>query len=195
MKMFRLTGFWLVLILLAGCAGKKADTEPSIMTDVPKLNIAPDPGMYKALQVIKRFGNKTMDHLSYAEFKKREATVQNATFNPDVFYDQYVLDLNEKNYWITVTFRTATRSRRRDSRIRDLLQNFPENAIDMLLKTPANKIFLLSDSNGDGVLDFARPEGKQHNQGLTVDIELLKAMQQKYGWILGIIKRHYKRNK
>jgi len=192
MKMFRLTGFCLVLILLAGCAGKKADTEPSTMIDVPKLNIAPDPGMYKALQVIKRFGNKTIDHLNYAEFKKREATAQNTTFNPDVFYDQYVLDLNEKNYWITVTFQTATRARRRDSRIRDLMQDFPENAIDVLLKTPANKIFLLSDSNGDGVLDFARPEGKQLNKGLTVDIELLKAMQQKYGWILGIIKRHYK---
>jgi hypothetical protein len=194
MKMFRLTGFWLVLILLAGCTGKKADTEPSTlpMTDVPKLNIAPDPGMYKVLQVIKRFGNKTMDYLSYPEFKKREATEQNATFNPDVFYDQYVLDLNEKDYWVTVTFRTATRSRRRDSRIRDLMQNFPENAIDMLLKTPANKTFLLSDSNGDGVLDFARPESKQHNQGLTVNIELLKAMQQKYGWILRIIKRHHK---
>lgn len=192
MKMFRLTGFWLVLILLAGCAGKKTDTEPSTLTDVPMLNIAPDPGMYKALQVIKRFGNKTMDHLSYAEFKKRKAIMQNTTFNPDVFYDQYVLDLNEKNYWITVTFRTATWSRKRDSRIRDLMQSFPENAIDVLLKTPAKKIFLLSDNNGDGVLDFARTGVKQHHQGPTVDIELLKAMQQKYSWILGIIKRHYK---
>lgn len=188
----RLIGFMLIVILLAGCAGKKADTEPSPVIDIPKLNIPPDPGIYKVLKVIRVFGKKSLNHLTFTEFKKRETTDRNATFNPDLFYDQYILDLNEKDYWVTLTMRTSVRSKRTDSRIRKLMQPFPENAIDLVLKTPADKTYLLSDSNADGVLDFAAPEGRQSDKKLTIDIKLLRIMQRKYSWILGIIKRHYK---
>lgn len=192
MTFFRLIGFMLIVILLAGCADRKVDTEPSPVVDIPKLNIPPDPGIYKVLKVIRGFGKKSRSHLTFAQFKKREIADLNATFNPDLFYDQYVLDLNEKDYWVTLTMRTAVRSKRTDSRIRKLMQPFPENAIDLVLKTPAEKTYLLSDSNADGVLDFAAPEGRKPDKKLTVDIKLLRTMQRKYSWILGIIKRHYK---
>jgi len=194
MTLFRLIGFILIVILLAGCSGKKADTEPSTrpVVDVPQLNIPPDPGIYKALKVIRGFGKKIVTHQTFAEYKKQEVADGNATFTPDLFYDRYILDLNEKDYWVTLTLRTAARSKRTDSRIRKLMKSFPENAIDVVLKTPAQKTFLLSDSNADGVLDFAAPEGKRPDQGLKVDVKLLRTMQHKYGWILGIIKRHYK---
>lgn len=182
----------LIVILLAGCAGKKADTEPSSVVDIPKLNIPPDPGIYKALNVIRKFGKKIVRHQSFAEYKKQETADRNATFNPDLFYDRYILDLNEKDYWVTLTLRTSARSKRSDSRIRKLMQSFPENAIDLVLKTPAQKTFLLSDSDADGVLDFVAPEGKQPDPGLKVDVKLLRTMQHKYGWILRIIKRHFK---
>ena len=191
--LFRLTGFMLVLLLLTGCAGRKAETvPPEPVVDVPKLNVPPDPGIYKVLTVIRRFGKKTVTHMSYSDYVKGEASAPDAAFNPDTFYDRYLLDLNEKNYWVTLTLRTAVRAKRNDSRIRKLMEHFPENAIDAILKTPAEKTFLLSDSNADGVLDFAAPEGKNSDQGLAVDIRLLRSMQRTYSWILGIIKRHYK---
>lgn len=186
--------FLLVVVITGSCAGKKATTEPASGEPVPqplRLDIAADPGMYKTVKVIKNFGKRTKKHLSYAKFQKTE---KSAVFDPDVFYDHYVLDLNEKNHWITMTFRSATRAIDKDPRIEKLMENLPRKVIDVQLKTPQGKTFLLSDTNADGVLDFASPAGQKKKTGSTADLKLLKNMQVKYRWILGIIKKYYKKN-
>jgi len=188
---------WFLIIFLVvfinGCVGKKAETEPSAEVPAlqpPRLDMAADPGMYKAMQVIKDFGKKSKDHLTYSEFRKTKKT---AVFDPDVFYDHHVLDLNEKDYWITITYRSAVRSIRKDSRIEKLMENLPRKVIDVQLKTPQGKTFLLSDSNADGVLDFASPAGKKKRSNPEADLKLLKNMQGRYRWVLSIIKKYYKK--
>lgn len=195
MKAFYLIMIILLAMFINSCTSKKIDTEPSSevpATKYPRLDIPADPGMYKALQVIKDFGKRTKGHLSYADFQKSK---KSAVFDPDIFYDHYLLDLNEKDYWITLTFRSAVRSIEKDPRIEKLMENLPRKAIDVQLKTPRGNTYLLSDSNADGVLDFARPAGKKKISPVNADLNLLKNMQEKYRWVLGIIKKYYKRNK
>ncbi|MCK4837114.1 MAG: hypothetical protein KAT17_10760 [Candidatus Aminicenantes bacterium] len=183
------------IIFIAGCTGKKVEIQPdseALSIDVPKLDISPDPAMYKALTVVKKFGKKTMEHMSYGKYRKSRSAKKDPTFNPYVFYDQYVLDMNEKNYWVTLTFYTAVRAIVKDPRIESLMQSFPEKAMDVKMKTPAGKTYLLSDTNADGVLDFASLAGQKKKSQSAVDIELLKRMQVKYRWILGIVKRYYR---
>jgi hypothetical protein len=93
-----------------------------------------------------------------------------------------------------MTFRSATRAIDKDPRIEKLMENLPRKVIDVQLKTPQGKIFLLSDTNADGVLDFATPAGQKKKNNSMADLDLLKKMQKKYRWVLGIIKKYYKKN-
>jgi hypothetical protein len=72
------------------------------------------------------------------------------------------------------------------------MKGFPREVIDVIIKTPDEKTYLLSDSDADGVLDFTARADERGKVRTAGDLSLLKNMQVKYQWILGIIKRHYR---
>lgn len=181
-----------LVIALTGCSNKTARVEPvpPVLPEMPRLDIPPDPDMFRVVRVIEKYGTRTVNHGLYSEYQKTRKTAGESAFNSDVFYDQYLLDLNENNYWVTVTLRSALRSMRKDPRIREAMSGFPVQAMDLIMKTPEEQTFLLSDSDANGVLDFAGPADQRVRVQTPGDLDLLETMQAKYRWILGIIKRY-----
>ncbi len=71
------------------------------------------------------------------------------------------------------------------------MTDLPGKSITVELKMPSGKKYLLSDAEADGILDFAKDANEKKTA--RVDIQLLDQMQEKYTWILGLIKKHYKK--
>lgn len=186
----------LSLILYAGCALKAPKKEPESQKPVAefpmKLDLPKDVQMYKAFQVLEHYGRQIQSHISYTQYKKNTSSGGLSSWSPDWFYDSYQVPLNEKGYWMTVTYHTAAAAVRRDQRIEKLMENVPHQSIDVKLRTPQGEQYILTDAEADGVLDFAAPDTpKISEKEVKVDFPLLQKMQAKYTWILSIIKRSY----
>lgn len=182
------------LAIISGCGPEqKPQTEPPVVKEptIEELRkpVAKDVTIYKAVDVLKKFGRLTKKYMSYDKYKKLTGG-QAAALDPDWFYDSYVLDLNEKGYWASVTFGTAEKAIARDPRIEKIMTDLPGTSIFMKLKTPSGRTYLLSDAEADGILDFAKDERKKDTK---IDIQLLDKMQEKYTWLMGIIKKNYKK--
>jgi hypothetical protein len=194
MRILKWVPILLIAIFMAGCAGSAVNKGPDSGTglaDVPRLAVSPDPAMFRALTVVRKFGKLIHRYMPYDQYKK-SGSGNGSTFDPGIFCDRYELDLNEKDYWVTLTYYTAERAISRDPRIEKIMKDFSPKSIDVKLKTPSGKTFLLSDSNADGVLEFASQEGSPVKNPSRVDLQLLKRMQEKYRWVLGIVKRYYR---
>jgi hypothetical protein len=190
-----------ILGLLAagfGCGPKKdIQTEPQV--EVPKepsieelrKPVAKDPGIYKAIHVIKEVGEFQKQYISYEKYLELTSGKSGVILDPDWFYDSYILNFNEKGYWATVTFGTAKRAIERDPRIEKLMTDLPENSITVKLKTPSGRTYLFTDAEADGIVDFAK-DASQKNV-TKIDIQLLDQMQEKYTWLMNIVKKHYKK--
>jgi len=185
------------LVAVAGCGGKdalKTEPEPAVVPAAPPPPTAPpDPRIRRAHAVLRHFGHLTRKYMSYAEYSRRKSGGTVTSVSPDWFYDTYSLDLNEDGYWAKVNFQTAERAIARDPRIEALLGNAPRNAIDMKVKTPAGRRFVLSDSEGDGVLDYAAPQQPKGSQPAGFDTELRDRMQATYSRLIAVIKEYYPR--
>ena len=189
-----IAGVLTALAILAGCGPEqKPQTEPPVVKEptVEELRkpVAKDVTIYKAVDVLKKFGRLSKKYMSYEKYKKLTGG-QAAALDPDWFYDSYVLDLNEKGYWASVTFGTAEKAIARDPRIEKIMTDLPGTSVFMKLKTPSGRTYLLSDAEADGILDFAKDERKKDTK---IDIQLLDKMQEKYTWLMGIIKKNYKK--
>jgi hypothetical protein len=185
------------LMFVLGCGPtEKAQTEPEVVTpkepSIEELRkpVAKDASIYKALEVIKEYGRKSKEYISYEKHQQLTKDQANAAVDPDWFYDSYKLNLNEKGHWILVIFGTAKRAMARDPRIEKIMADLPEKSITVELKLPSGKKYLLSDAEADGILDFAKDANEK--KVTKVDVQLLDKMQEKYTWILGLIKKHYK---
>ena len=185
------------LTVAFGCGGgtQEPKTEPQVIPKEPFIEklrkpVAKDPTIYKAVQVLKKFGRLSKKYMSYEKYQKLTSGQGTAAFDPDWFYDSYALDLNEKGYWATVTFGTSKRAEERDPRIQKLMTDLPGKSIFMTLKTPSGRTFLLSDAEADGILDFVKDAKEKSVK--KINIELLDKMQEKYTWIINIVKRNYK---
>ena len=188
------------LLVAFGCGGaaKKAGTEPQPMEpprepSIEELRkpVAKDPTIFKVLEVLQKFGRLTKKYMSYEKYREAVGNQESGAIDPDWFYDSYVLDMNEEGYWANVTFGTAQKAKDNDPRLRDLMENLPGQSISMRLKTPSGKTYILSDAEADGILDFAKEAGEAGST--KIDIQLLDRMQEKYTWIMGIIKKYYKK--
>jgi hypothetical protein len=180
-----------------GCGPEKpVQTEPQVTAPEPppveelRKPVAKDPTVYKALHVIKEYGHMKKKYISYEKYLKLTRGQPGGAMDPDWFYDSYVLDLNEKGHWVTVTFGTSKLAQKRDPRIQKVMADLPVQAITIKLKAPSGRTYLLSDAEADGILDFAKDAAKKDPK---LDIPLLDKMQEKYTWILGLIKKHYKK--
>lgn len=188
------------IIILANCGG----TAPQVQTEPPKPEppkeptiealrkpVAEDPNMYQAVDVITNFGRLTKNYMSYEKFQQTAGAQGGVgAIDPDLFYDSYELPLNEKGYYATITFGTATRAIERDPRIEQMMKDLPEKSIFLKLQAPSGRTFILSDANADGILDFAKDE---RQKDIKIDVKLLDQMQEKYTWIMGLVKKHYKK--
>ena len=183
------------LVIISGCGpDQRPQTEPQPVVKEPTIEelrkpVNKDASIYKAVAVLKKTGRLSKKYISYEKYKELTGG-QAAALDPDWFYDSYVLDLNENGYWATVTFGTAEKAVARDPRIEKLMADLPGKSIFMRLKTPSGRTFLLSDAEADGILDFAKDE---KDKGTKIDIQLLDRMQEKYTWIIGIVKKYYKK--
>jgi hypothetical protein len=187
-----------VLAIIACGPAKKIETEPQVVPVPPEPTIeelrkpvAKDPAIYKALEVIKGYGNFYKKYMPYEKYQQMTKGQEGGALDPDWFYDSYKLNLNENNHWMTVIFGTAKRAITRDPRIEKIMADLPGKSITVKLKMPSRKTYLLNDAEADGILDFAK-DSKEKNV-TKVDIELLDQMQEKYTWIIGLIKKHYKK--
>jgi hypothetical protein len=186
------------LLFIIGCGPtEKAQTEPQVVTPsepgIEELRkpVAKDATIYKALEVIKDYGRKSKEYISYEKYQQLTKGQAGAALDPDWFYDSYKLDMNEKDHWILVIFGTAKRAMARDPRIEKIMAGLPEKSITVELKMPPGTKYLLSDAEADGILDFAKDANEKKTT--KVDVQLLDKMQEKYTWILGLIKKHYKK--
>jgi hypothetical protein len=198
LKTLTIVNFVIGLMFITGCGPReKAKTEPQVVTPtVPGIEelrkpVSKDTTIYKALEVIKEYGRKSKEYISYEKYQQLTKGQASAALDPDWFYDSYKLNLNEKDHWIIVTFGTAKRAMARDPRIEKIIADLPEKSISVELKMPSGRKFRLSDAEADGVLDFAKDANKK--KVTKVDVQLLDKMQEKYTWILGLIKKHYKK--
>jgi len=187
------------VIFLFNCGpGKKVETEPQI-SPVPqeptveelRKPVSKDPTIYKAQEVIKEYGRFFKKYMPYEKYTQMTKGQAGMALDPDWFYDSYKLNLNENNYWMTVIFGTAKRAIERDPRIEKVLSDLPLKSITVELKTPSGKTYLLNDAEADGILDFVKDA--KEKKVTKIDIELLDKMQEKYNWIIGLIKKHYKK--
>ena len=151
--------------------------------------VAKDPNMFKAVKVLKHFGRHEKKHISYKKFQELTGGNPNAAVNPDWFYDNYVIDMNEKGYWINVICQTSKKAMENDPRIGKVMKDLPVNSITIKLQTPKGKKYMLNDSQADGILDFVKEANKKTD--MNIDIKLLDRMQEKYTWIMGLVKKHY----
>jgi len=195
LKTLAIVSISISLMFIIGCGPKgKAQTEPQVEPGIEELRkpVAKDTTIYKALEVIKEYGRKSKDYISYEKYQKLIKGQANAALDPDWFYDTYKLDMNENDHWILVVFGTAKRAMARDPRIEKIMADLPAKSITVELKMPSGKKYLLSDADADGILDFAKDDNEKTTT--KVDVQLLDKMQEKYTWILGLIKKHYKRH-
>ena len=199
LNLLAILGMLASLIVVSGCAGpaKKPETEPQVVPKEPSIEelrkpVAKDPTIYKAREVILEYGRFKKKYISYKKYREL-AKGQGGALDPDWFYDSYDLDLKEKGHWITVTYGTSKRAKDRDPRIQELMADLPGSSIIVKLKTPGGRSYVLSDAEADGILDFAKEANKK--TGKKIDIQLLDRMQEKYTWIIGLIKKHYKKIK
>lgn len=187
-------------MVIANCGGTapKAQTEPP-KPEPPKeptieelrKPVAKDPTIYKAVEVIQEFGRLTKNYMNYDKFQKTAGAQGGVgAIDPDLFYDSYELPLNEKGYYATITFGTATRAIERDPRIERMMKDLPEKSIYVKLQAPSGRAYIMSDANADGILDFAKD---QRQKGIKIDVKLLDRMQEKYTWIISLVKKHYKK--
>lgn len=166
-------------------AGNKTKIEE---TSHPILqNIQKDKTIYKVYRVIEHFGKLKETHIPV----KNISLQSGQTLNPDVFYDVYELDVDEKGYWFRIMLKTAKRAIEKSDKVKKMMAGLPVYVLDIRLKTPAKKLYMLSDAEADGILDFAAPLDENRKQ-LKIDVNLLRNMQNKYGMILRILKNHYK---
>ena len=186
------------LMFVLGCGpAEKAQTEPQVVTPkepgIEELRkpVSKDAAIYKALEVIKDYGRKSKEYISYEKYQQLTKGQAGAALDPDWFYDSYKLSMNEKDHWIMVIFGTAKRAIARDPRIEKIMADLPEKSITVELKMPSGKKYLLSDAEADGILDFAKDAGEK--KVTKVNVQLLDKMQEKYTWILSLIKKHYKK--
>ncbi len=162
--------------------------EPSI-EDLRK-PVSQDVSFFKAVHVIKEYGRKTKEYMSFDKYQS-EIAGKGGALDAEWFYDTFVLDLNDKGYWATVTFGTSKRAVERDERIKNLVKDLPERSIYMKLKVPSGRTYLLTDAEADGVVDFVSDPKKKGR--VKIDIQLLDKMQEKYTWLMNIIKKNYKK--
>lgn len=200
LKILTIISIVISILFISGCGPtKQPQTEPQITTpEKPSIEelrkpVAKDPGIYKAVAVIKDYGRMSKEYISYEKYLQLTRGQAGGAVNPDWFYDSYKLNLNENNHWMVVNFGTATRAISRDPRIEKVMSDLPEKSITVELKMPSGKKYLLSDAEADGILDFAKDANEK--KVTEVNIQLLDNMQEKYTWILGLIKKHYKKVK
>jgi len=198
LKTLTIAGIFIGLLFVFGCGPtEKAQTEPQVVTpkepSIEELRkpVSKDASIYKALDVIKEYGRKSKEYISYEKYQQSIKGQANTALNPDWFYDSYKLNMNENDHWILVIFGTAQRAMARDPRIEKIMADLPEKSITVELKMPSGKKYLLSDAEADGILDFAKDANEKKTT--KVDIRLLDEMQEKYTWILGLIKKYYKK--
>jgi hypothetical protein len=197
-KVLIITAVLISLVTGFGCgpSAQKPKTEPvkpaEPVPDIEALRkpVAKDPGMYKITNVIKEYGQFKKKYMSYEKYQKLTGGQANAALDPDWFYDSYHLNMKEKGYYITVTWGSSKRAKDRDPRIEKIMAGLPNQAITIKLDTPKGNSYVLSDAECDGILDYAA-NAKIKNP--KIDIKLLDAMQEKYTWIIGILKTHYKK--
>ncbi|MCP5045952.1 MAG: hypothetical protein GY940_02200 [bacterium] len=186
----------LVTATACGPSGQKPQTEPPkpIKTEpsIEELRkpVSKDPAMFKAVNVIKEYGKLKKKAISYKKYQELTKGQSNAAFSPDWFYDSYHLDIKEKGHWIALTYGTSKKAKTQDPRVAKVMTGLPDNSISMKLKTPSGKSYLLSDAEADGILDYA---AKENAKNTKVDVKLLDQMQEKYKWVLSVIKRYYKK--
>jgi hypothetical protein len=198
LKTLTIVGIVIGLMFIIGCGPtEKAQTEPQVVTPTePSIEelrkpVAKDATIYKAVEVIKDYGRLSKEYISYEKYQQLTKGQAAAALDPDWFYDSYKLNMNEKDHWIVVTFGTAKRAIARDPRIEKIMAGLPEKSIVVELKMPSGRKYLLSDAEADGILDFAKDANEK--KVTKVDVQLLDRMQEKYTWILGLIKKHYKK--
>jgi hypothetical protein len=196
-KLLSILAISIFLLAGIGCgpSGQKPKTEPQPAAEVPDIEalrapVAKDPGMYKVVDVIKEYGQFKKKYISFEKYKKLTAGQQNGALDPDWFYDSYNLDTRKNDHDIKVTFGTSKRAKDRDPRIQKVMADLPEKSISVKLKTPDGRSYLLSDANADGILDYAADANKKTAK---IDVKLLDTMQEKYTWIVGILKKYYKK--
>lgn len=197
MKRFFIVLLPLIALILVACGGPgtvATEPEPVAVPEAPPPpKVSPDPGIHRVHVVLRHFGRLTRKYMSHAEYNRNNSGNDGvASVSPDWFYDTYSLDLNEDGYWAKVNYQTAERAIARDPRIESLLGNAPRHAIDMAVKTPAGREYVLSDSEGDGVLDYAALKKKSARDS-AFDWELRDRMQPTYSRLLAVIKGYYSR--
>ncbi len=186
------------VFIIVSCTPKKVEQTPPPKKEKSKEEIfseyrakaSADTNIYKVYKVIERYGRQTKKHKSYKNYK---GNVNNVVQN-DIFYDSYVLEVNVRKDWFKVTYNSAKAAASQDKRVKDLIEGTPLNSIDMLLTTARSIKYLLSDTNGDGILDFAMPKSKRMAEKMTIKdkMALLDKMQLKYTSLLSTIKKSYK---
>lgn len=197
LKTLKIVSIMFGLMFVLGCGPtEKAQTEPLVTPKEPSIEdlrkpVAKDASIYKAVEVIKEYGRKSKEYISYEKYQQLTKGQAGVALDPDWFYDSYKLDMNEKDHWILVIFGTAKRAMARDPRIGKIMADLPEKSITVELKMPSGKKYLLSDAEVDGILDFAKDADKK--KVTKINVQLLDKMQEKYTWILGLIKKHYKK--
>ena len=169
----------------------KPTVEPPPIEEL-RIQVPKDPAMYQAVAVIKEYGKLKKKYMSYKQYLKLTKGQVGGAIDPDWFYDSYYLNLNENKHFISVTFGTSKRAKDRDDRIEKVMEGLPNNSITVKVQTPRGNIYLLTDAEADGVLDFAANAKNKHPK---IDIKLLDRMQKKYTWIVKLIKRNYKKLK
>jgi hypothetical protein len=196
LKTLTIVSIFICLMFVFGCGPtEKAQTEPQVTPTQPGIEelrkpVSKDTTIYKTVAVIKDYGRLSKEYISYEKYQQLTKGQAGAAMDPDWFYDSYKLNMNEKDHWILVVFGTAKRAIARDPRIEKIMADLPGKSITVELKMPSGKKYLLSDAEADGILDFAKDANKKVTK---VDIQLLDRMQEKYTWILSLIKKHYKK--
>lgn len=164
-------------------------TEPTI--EELRKPVAKDPTIYKACKVIEKFGFIKKKAISFNKYK--QLTSGGGAMDPDWFYDSHVLEINDKGYWMTFMLGSSKRAKDKDARVQQVMSGLPDKSINVKMKIPSGKTYMLIDAEADGVLDFVK-DAKAKTTG-KVDIELLDKMQEKYTWALRLVKKHYSKIK
>lgn len=196
-QVFRVVFILLLVSLIYFCGPKEVKVEPSVeeqgtVETRPLLDVPKDPSIYKACHVIKDYGKMTQMHRSYQDFLKASKGGKTA-FTPAMFYDTYKLKLTEQNHRFQLMFSTARRAIKKDQRVEDQMSGLPRKVIDVNMTTPKGMVYMMSDNEADGVLDFATPANRKQAPTGGVDVQLLKRLQKKYAWVLSVVKKYYKK--
>lgn len=162
-------------------------TEPTI--EDLRQHVDKDPDMFKAIKVIEKYGVLRKKAITFEKYVELTGGKSGGAINPDWFCDNYTLEVNENKHWMTITFGTSKRAKVKDSRIQQVMAGLPEESISLKMQTPDGKKYILSDAEADGVLDYAAPANQTTAK---IDIPLLDKMQEKYTWLLGIVKESYR---